>query len=88
MAERLVPIEGTLNFRDIGGYETTSGATVRTGIVYRSDSLAEITQSGWARIGELGIREIFALRHDVELLNAPFETPDGIARTRVAMGPA
>src|SRR5438552_1627468 len=87
MAERLVPIEGTLNFRDIGGYPTRSGGSVRTRLVYRSDSLAEITDTGWERIGELGIREIFDLRHDVELRNAPYETPDGIASTRVAIGP-
>ncbi len=80
-------IEGTLNFRDIGGYATSSGATVRTGLVYRSDSLAEIDDGGWEKIRDLGIREIFDLRHDFELSQAPYDVPDGIASTRVAIGP-
>jgi protein-tyrosine phosphatase len=85
--ERLVQIEGTLNFRDIGGYPTRFGRDVRTHTVYRSDSLAAVGDAGWERLTELGIREIFDLRHEVELRTAPYETPDGINATNLAIGP-
>lgn len=36
--DRLVAVDGALNFRDLGGYDTTGGV-VATGRVFRSDSL-------------------------------------------------
>ena len=33
MADRLIPLDGPANFRDLGGYETDHGRTVRTGRV-------------------------------------------------------
>ena len=85
--DRLIRLEGTLNFRDIGGYPTRFGADVRRHRVYRSDSLATIGDSGWERLTELGLREIFDLRHEVERQTAPYATPDGIAATWLAIGP-
>ena len=85
--ERLVQIEGTLNFRDIGGYPTRFGHAVRRHTVYRSDGLAAVGDSGWERLTELGIREIFDLRHEVELRTAPYTAPDGVVITNLAIGP-
>ena len=33
---RHVPLEGQSNFRDIGGYQTSDGKTLKRGFVYRS----------------------------------------------------
>jgi protein-tyrosine phosphatase len=85
--ERLVSIEGTLNFRDIGGYPTRFGRIVRRHVVYRSDTLATVGDAGWEHLTELGIREIFDLRHEVELRTAPYEAPPGITATNLAIGP-
>ena len=41
--ERSVSLEGQSNFRDIGGYQTVDGRTVKTGIVYRSGELHALT---------------------------------------------
>ena len=38
-----VRLEGAPNFRDLGGYRTTDGHQVRTGLVFRSDHLATLT---------------------------------------------
>ena len=85
--DRLILLEGTLNFRDIGGYPTRFGRHVRRHRVYRSDSLATIGDAGWERLTELGIKEIFDLRHEVERRTAPYEAPDGINATNLAIGP-
>ena len=42
-AERVLPLEGANNFRDIGGYRTGDGKTVRWGYLYRSDHLHNLT---------------------------------------------
>ena len=42
MTDRLVPLAGTPNFRDLGGYEAASGVT-RWGVVYRADKLSALT---------------------------------------------
>lgn len=86
-SERLVQIEGTLNFRDIGGYPTVDGHSVRKHTVYRSDSLAAVGDAGWERLTELGIKEIFDLRHEVEIRTAPYVSPDGMEITNLAIGP-
>jgi protein-tyrosine phosphatase len=41
--ERRVPLEGCVNFRDLGGYAARDGWRVRTGRLYRSDGLHELT---------------------------------------------
>jgi protein-tyrosine phosphatase len=88
MDERLVPIDGTLNFRDLGGYTTADGRRVRWRRVFRSDTLTAIDEHGWQRLADLGIREIFDLRRDDECEHAPYEVPrrHAMAATRLAIG--
>jgi hypothetical protein len=43
--ERLVPLAGAMNFRDVGGYPAADGRTVRWGCVYRSDGLDQLTNA-------------------------------------------
>ena len=64
-------LSGALNFRDIGGTHTADGHTVRTGIIFRSAHLGEITPEDCASLDSLGIRFIFDLRTDFERRHAP-----------------
>ncbi|MDN5586289.1 MAG: tyrosine-protein phosphatase [Brevibacterium sp.] len=58
-----IDIEGTFNFRDIGGSPTSAGeSTVGTGKVYRSDGLAQLTDKAQADIRALGITTVIDLR--------------------------
>ena len=41
--ERRLRLDGPVNFRDIGGYSTADGRSVRWGRVFRSDSLETLT---------------------------------------------
>jgi protein-tyrosine phosphatase len=59
--ERLV-LEGTRNTRDIGGYRTVDGMTIRRGVVFRSDGLDGLTESDVRQLSGLGIRTVIDLR--------------------------
>jgi len=54
IAERQVPVKGAVNFRDLGGYESSDGRRVRWGQVFRSDSIARLTDRDRMRMGHLG----------------------------------
>ncbi len=55
------------NFRDLGGHVTTDGRKLRTGLVYRSDTLCFVTDHDRAVLRDtLGIRTIVDLRTSME----------------------
>ena len=43
---RRIPLPGTLNLRDLGGYPTSDGGTVRWRTLLRSDALHWTTPAG------------------------------------------
>jgi protein-tyrosine phosphatase len=71
---RFVPIPGSLNFRDFGGYETESGRKIKTGKLFRCGMLTGIGESGRDEFAGLDIGVICDLRRDDEVEGAP--TPD------------
>jgi protein-tyrosine phosphatase len=82
MSERL-PIEGTHNFRDVGGYPAGSGRT-RHGQLYRSDALSGLTPAGAAALARLGIGLVVDLRSDLEARQDQSADPlPGVPRLRV-----
>lgn len=80
--ERRIGLEGPVNFRDLGGYASTDGCTVRWGRVFRSDSLETLTQADLVRLDELGIRLVCDLRRERERLAAPSRV-DGLRAVRI-----
>jgi protein-tyrosine phosphatase len=69
---RLIELEGCLNFRDLGGYPTTDGRRVRWRQVYRSDALHLLTEADVARLhDELGISDVIDLRSTMERRGDP-----------------
>jgi protein-tyrosine phosphatase len=67
-------ITGYVNFRDLGGHATPDGR-VRTGKLFRSDSLAHVGDADIDHlVGNLGIRTAIDLRHDVEVQGYPLDT--------------
>ncbi|MGH2551040.1 MAG: tyrosine-protein phosphatase [Thermomicrobiales bacterium] len=60
--ERRLPLQGSCNFRDIGGYETRDGSTVRWKRLYRSDALHGLTPDDIALIAPLGVATLIDLR--------------------------
>lgn len=67
--ERLVPLDGPANFRDLGGYRTEDGRTVHRGRVFRSDSLSFMSDADVGHVLDvLGVRTVVDLRagHEVD----------------------
>ncbi|MFC8734334.1 tyrosine-protein phosphatase [Luteimicrobium sp. NPDC057192] len=77
LADRLVRLDGTVNFRDLGGYRTTDGQWVAMGKVYRSDALDKLTDADLAKLRRLGIRTDVDLRTADERAAAPDRVPSG-----------
>ena len=76
---RAIPLDGQANFRDIGGYGTTDGRTVRWGEVYRSGRLDHLSESDVDRLDSLGIRTVvnFLTPEEVER-NGPDRLSQGV----------
>jgi len=68
---RHLPLEGTYNVRDVGGYATTDGRTIRWRTLLRGDSLHRLTTEGQATLIDAGLRTAIDLRRDRELAEAP-----------------
>jgi len=68
---RLISIEGVANLRDVGGYRTRDGRTVRRGRLLRSASLHLLDEEGQQELVQRGLRHVIDLRHDHELEHAP-----------------
>lgn len=65
---RLVPLEGCLNFRDLGGYPTAGGGRVRWRQLFRSDALHLLTPADVSRLrDEIGVTDVVDLRSTPEL---------------------
>ena len=59
---RHLPIAGTTNFRDLGGYVGHGGRPVRWRCLFRSDHLADLAPEGLQQLQTLGIRRAVDFR--------------------------
>ncbi|WP_314064750.1 tyrosine-protein phosphatase [uncultured Vagococcus sp.] len=69
MDKRYVNLEGTFNFRDIGGYQGLGGRKVKYGQLYRSDELSKLTPTDVTKLSEMGIKTIIDYRNEKERLD-------------------
>lgn len=77
--ERIVKLEGSFNFRDIGGYPTKDGRQVKWGVLYRSGNLSKMTENDLKVVNQLGIKKICDLRVIGEINNDPDPILNGAA---------
>lgn len=63
---RLLPLEGTYNFRDLGGYPTVDGRSTRWGRLFRSDALQELTAADHDHLTGIGLATVVDLREPDE----------------------
>lgn len=82
-ASTAIRLDGAANFRDIGGYRTSDGRTVRTGIAFRANRLAGLTDADLAKLAAAGVTLDVDLRAGHERSSAPDRVPTG-ARYEVA----
>ena len=72
---RKLPLEGAHNFRDLGGYPTLNGQTVKWGMLYRSDALDALTDEDLVYVSRLGIRTFVDFRSTPEKIEEPDRLP-------------
>jgi protein-tyrosine phosphatase len=68
---RRVPLQGAVNFRDVGGYQTMDGKKVVWGKIYRSSALSKLTDADRTELYNRRITSVFDFRNLEEALNAP-----------------
>jgi protein-tyrosine phosphatase len=59
---RHLSLAGASNFRDLGGYPTSDGRTVRWRQIFRSNHLGRLTEDDIAMVRSLGLRSAFDFR--------------------------
>ena len=65
--DRLIALEGAVNFRDLGGYAGGGGLRTRWRTLFRADGLGDLTEADLATMRALGIRTVIDLRSAEEL---------------------
>ena len=65
--DRHIPFEGCFNFRDIGGYPTAEGRTVRWGLYYRAGRQDRMTENDLKQAETLRIQTQIDLRKSDEI---------------------
>jgi protein-tyrosine phosphatase len=73
--ERVLPLEGGRNFRELGGYRTADGHKVKWGLLYRSGSMTSLTPADYASLAKRGIRVVCDFRGTSERKAEPVNWP-------------
>lgn len=73
--DRLLPIEGAYNVRDLGGYKTADGKRVKWQKVFRSGDLNHLTDTDLVCLNEIPIISFVDFRDSVEIATAPDKRP-------------
>ncbi len=68
---RLLPLEGGRNFRDLGGYATDDSRRVRWGRIYRSGVMSYLTDADRTRLDALRLRTLCDFRAPAERKREP-----------------
>jgi protein-tyrosine phosphatase len=72
---RHLRFEGACNVRDLGGLPTTDGRVTRHRVVYRSDTLAHLSDADLTQLTRLELRTVVDLRTTEECERAPDRLP-------------
>lgn len=67
--QRLLKLDGTTNFRDLGGYHGDHGKTVKWGLIFRSDALNKLSDLDVSALEKIGLRSIVDFRSPNEIIN-------------------
>ncbi|MFF1923369.1 tyrosine-protein phosphatase [Streptomyces sp. NPDC058221] len=79
VADRSLGLASARNFRDIGGYRTTDGHWVRSGLVYRSGKLDSLTDAEQQQLVSQHLTLDVDLRNAMERHDDPDRLPAGVA---------
>jgi protein-tyrosine phosphatase len=72
-----IEIASVPNLRDLGGWPTPGGGTVRYGLLFRSTDLTNLAGADMSAFAALGIRTVYDLRTAAERSSQPDRVPTG-----------
>lgn len=75
---RMMEMEGAMNFRDLGGIKLLNNRLVCDGVLFRSDGLSRLTVNDLQLFSSLKINTVVDLRHSEEIAKAPDRLPKKI----------
>ena len=85
--DRVLPLQGASNFRDLGGYLGQGGRPVRWRRLFRSEHLAGLTLDDQATLAALGLAKSFDFRGHAERAAMPNRLP-GVLQHSLAIDPS
>jgi protein-tyrosine phosphatase len=85
-SRRAVPLQGTSNFRDLGGYPAAGGKHVKWGHIYRSADISKLTDSDLQTLQSRHVALVCDLRGPQEYAQAPDRLPAGVRRLELPAG--
>ncbi len=74
--DRTLHAEGLSNARDLGGLPRRDGSLTPPGVFFRSENVDRLTQRGWQRVYDAGIRSVVDLRQPAEGARDTSARPD------------
>jgi len=66
------------NFRDVGGFDTSSRRALRTGLLFRTGELGGLSDEAEAAVSALGIADVYDLRTEAERTQRPDRLPSHV----------
>ena len=84
--DRVWPLQGASNFRDLGGYPGQDGRPVRWRRLFRSDHLGGLTEADKAQLTALGLARSFDFRGEAERAAVGYQLP-GLTQHSLAIEP-
>ncbi|MEU7580520.1 tyrosine-protein phosphatase [Streptomyces sp. NPDC041068] len=76
----LIPLQGAVNVRDVGGHPTVDGEKVRRGQVFRADALSKLTDADLTTLSKLGLKKVIDFRVAAEVqYDGADRLPDGLS---------
>lgn len=85
LPQRAGILEGAPNFRDLGGYPSENGKHTIWRKVFRSQTLAQLSDSDVVKMKELGIKTVIDFRSDSEVEKEPSRLPEGVKIVRLSI---
>lgn len=85
--DRVLPLQGASNFRDLGGYPGQGGRPVRWRRLFRSEHLGGLTLDDQATLAALGLAKSFDFRGLAERAAMPNRLP-GVSQHSLAIEPS
>lgn len=77
ISERRVALDGSVNFRDLGGYKTIDGQRMKWGLLFRSDNLGRLSDRDVEFLRHMGIELVCDFRTPAEAQRLPDRFPRG-----------